>query len=218
MSKLLKTLTVATVFAASMNSYASPMLTAGKLVNKADRSLTFSGITHGTNLSTYQESNVLVTVNDDAFVSFSPFGAPTTGGFHYGSGGNESFVSVRGTDNAVFSEIDFLLGNGWSASSALLRYETFLGGQLTGAAVNMVATGIVKITDDRGFDEIRLGATVGPTTYNSFGDFQAIALDNMHLSVSAKGNVANKVPEPGSVALLGLALAGLIAARRKKTG
>ncbi len=114
-----------------------------------------------------------ITVPDTGGVGFNAFGAGTEFAFHYGSGGNFSFVTIKGTDAAVFSGIEFKLGWGFGASSTNLLWETRLGGSVTGSGTEFSLTrgGVVGWTDVSGIDELRVAANYSFTGSSVLGDF-----------------------------------------------
>lgn len=209
----IKSLVCAAIAAVTLTAQAAPVLSTGT-VTTINRSMTFNALNASfIDLNAYEEDEMYATIDDFTYVGFGAFaGYDNRGtGFHYGSGGNNSYVSIRGTDNAVLSAIDFVLGNGFGNSKTTLRFETFLNGEFSGSFFQAgLLNGVYKISDAAGFDEIRLGGNVA-ATYGSFNDFQAIALDDVHVQLKT-----GDVPEPAGLALFGLALAGLAAARRKK--
>jgi hypothetical protein len=211
MKPVLRTFLLAAGLAASLGASATPIVEVGKNVVRADFSLTFTGIFTGRDLSAYEESGIFVTTPGVALSGQQMFsGDPRLSGFYYGDGGNESFATIRGVNSEVFAAADFLLGNGWSLPSNFMRYSTYLNGVLTGSGVTQLDSGIVRISDLGGFDELRLNShALQPAEY---GSFQAIALDDMNLQL---WEPEAAVPEPGQIALLGAAVIALRAARRK---
>lgn len=189
---------------------------AGSAVTSVDRVATFDSITGGIDLSAYTEGLLSITVPSVSFVDFDPFnGAGSTPGFHYGIGGNTSFVTVRGTDNAVFTGIEFLLGTGYASNGAQVRWSTFLDNVQTGTGVSALSQGtVVGWSDPTGFDELRVSATLASSPTLEFGDFQAIALDN--LSAELHDYNGEPIPEPSTLLILGFGLVGLGLFRRRK--
>jgi hypothetical protein len=194
-------------------SIAVPIFTtgAGSAVTLAGRSATFDAITfNGLDLSSYSEDLLSISVPDPSFVGFDPFnGGPFTA-FHYGTAGNSNFVTIRGTDNAVFSAMEFLLGTGFQEDTvARIRWATFLNNVQTGTGQSVLVEGtIVGWSDPSGFDELRVIADNGTVGTLNFGDFQAIALDDVQ---------AQLVPEPSTAALLlASGLAALAVMRRRR--
>ena len=145
-------------------------------------------------------------MDDTSWVGFPAFapGDSRTTGFHYGDGGNEEYVTIRGTDDATFFALDLLLGSGYGFGINNLRWETYLNGNLTGSGVETsVAQGsIVGWSDSSGFDELRVAAGIVETP--GFGEEQAIAIDDLRVRLAPF-----LVPVPGSAALIGLGLAGM---------
>ncbi len=189
----------------------------GGSVTTADRSANFDSVISGTtDLSTYTENSLNITVNDIAFIdpltNLFSFGSPLPNPpptYHYGSGGNNDYVSISGTDGAIFSAIDFLLGTGEGTTVANIQWKTYLSGSETGSGVETgIGKGqIVGWVDAGGFDELRVAA--GSQTMPGFGNIQYLAIDDLQAQIAA-------VPVPAAVWLLGSALIGLFSFRRKE--
>lgn len=214
-----KVLWIAGLVLAAMTGHvhAAAVFSSNAVVTTVNRSATFDSLTsNDLDLSSYSEDSMFVTVGDVSFQGFTAFtpGDNRTTGFHYGRAGNNSFVTIKGTDGVVFKAIDFLLGDGYvSASVTNVRWETYLNGVLTGSGTeSSVARGtVVGWTDANGMDELRVAADA----FNSqpgFGGFQAIAIDDLRVQFGSPA----AVPEPGSLALWGLGTLGAMFARRKR--
>jgi hypothetical protein len=198
----------------SYQAAAAPIFSSSSVVTVTDRSATFDSLTsNGIDLSSYSEDSLFVTVNDTTYQGFSAFnpGDTRTTGFHYGSGGNMEYISIRGTDNAVFNAIDLLLGNGNSGSTQSVRWETYLLGALTGSGIeSSIGRGsIVGWFDSSGFDELR----VASAAWNDpgFGNHNTAVLDNVRVQLALV-----TVSEPSIIALFAAGLLGVGFARRRK--
>ena len=171
----------------------------GSAVTSVDRSATFDSITtNGIDLASYAEGLLSITVPDISFVgsSFNPFLDFTSTRLHYGDGGNTDFVTLRGTDSAVFSGLEMKVGLGLGGPDTRVSWETYLTGSLTGFGTFTVAKGTIAgwADDMTGFDELRVigddGSLINPSL--DFGDFQAIALDDVDVQLRSAG----VIPEP----------------------
>ena len=202
---------------------AAPIVTigAGSAVSSVDRSATFSSLTsNGIPLGNYTEGNLRVATNGFSYQGFNPFvdGVPSDGttAFYYDDGGSTSFVTITGTDDAVFSGLEFQVGDGFYFGSPNTRvtWEMYLNGAITGFGSTILPQGaIIGFFDPTGFDELRVagddGSYAGVSL--SFGDAQAIALDNLVAQV-----LVQEVPEPASLALWGISSMGLAWCARRR--
>ena len=200
---------VLTAVAMSGGVYAAPVFSVAEVVTSVDRTATFDSLTSiGINLSNYSEDSLFVTVNDTTWQgppTFQPFKFVSTRstGFHYGDDGNNSYVSIRPTDSAIFSAVDFLLGAGNTSEPTLnLNWQTYLNGNLTGSGLqtSLARGSTVGWLDAGGFDELRVAASdPGYSSNPGFGNIQHIALDDVRIQV---------VPEPATAGML--AISGLV--------
>ncbi len=190
--------------------HAVPVFTNTAVVGTATNSATFDAITSNTtDLNGYSEDGIIVSVPDSSNVGFDAFnGGPTTG-FHYGDGGNFSWVTISMVSGASISALDFLLGDGNPSTTTNLIWETFQGATSTGFGdAGFLSKGTtVGWTDTAGFTSIRVAAL--GFDISSFGEFQAIALDNVRIAAPAV------VPVPAAVWLFGSALGVMGVMRRK---
>ena len=167
------------------NAHASLVFSTTQVVTSADRVATFDSLeTNGLSLANYSESSLSVSVSNFNYQGFEAFGPGDTRstGFYYEDAGNNDYVSIRGTDNAAFTALDFLLGDGHgnSIANTNLQWQAFLGGELIGAGVESgVAKGsVVGWYDVLGFDELRVAAGSAKLE-PGFGLHQSIAIDDL---------------------------------------
>lgn len=180
---------------------------AGTAVSVVDHQATFDGVVGGTNLLGYTEDNLVISVND----SHCCFDQA-----HYGAGGNFDFVTITTVDDAVMAGVEAIVGWGFTTqTTGNVIWETRLDGIVTGGGVftktffsSLPSNTVNGWADVSGFDELRLAAHPTNTT---LGAYQAIALDNVRVQLLA----TVPVPEPGTVTLLGIAMLGLGARRRR---
>lgn len=189
---------------------ALPIYDNAEVVGSVTNTATFDSIYTGLSLHSYTEDGITLTLADSAYEGFDAFNRGRESNFHYGSGGNNSWVTIAMEDNSRIYSLDFLLGDGWSnrTTTSNLIWETFDGSTSTGFGdVNAMRGSTAGWTDTSGFTSIRVAASSG--NIDSFGQFQAIALDNLRVGAAS-------VPEPGTLGLLGLGVLALGVSRRTK--
>lgn len=191
-------------------AHAAPIYStgAGNSVTTANYSATFDTIVTGTALLGYTENNLRVSIDDDAYTEFTP-GPGFDDNFHYGSSGNNSYVSISTVDSQNITGLEFLLGSGWYGAPGYMAWEIYKAGSLVGLGNSgFISAGtVVGWRDDIGFDELRVGFSIDSSYH--LGDYQAIALDNLNVQTSSP------VPEPSTFLLLGAGLAGIGLLRRR---
>lgn len=123
----------------------------------------------------------------------------------YPDGGDNGYTKIVRSDGSDFFEIGFLTGSGWGPQATRTFYELFDNG-------TSVLSGFFDKANGRdvgylgfgagGFDEVRVYDRPSNQVWNAF------ALDSIELN--------GAVPEPATLALLGLGLAVLAFARRRE--
>lgn len=199
---------------------------AGSAVTTIDRSATFDSLNaDGISLVGYTEGQLIISANNTLYQGTNFFVEPIVGDgstqYFYGNGGDNSFVTITGTDGAIFSAIEFMVGDGFggvASPNTRVAWATYLNGILTGSGTDLIPQGgVIGFLDATGFDELRVAAdddNINGPTFN-FGDAQAIAIDNLNAQLSSS---ATGVPEPASLAVWGICSAGFVLAglRRRR--
>jgi len=198
---------------------ASTIFSISQVVTSTDRSATFDSLTSdGIDLSNYTEDSLFIIVNnrgafqDPTFTPFAPNDFRTTA-FHFAGGGSFDYLSISGTDSAVFTGFDFLLGNGEPGDFTNVRWETYLNGALisSGLESGLIKGQVVGWADANGFDELRVAASIAQAL-PGFGNRQGIAIDDVRAEL-----LVSQVPAPAAVWLFGSSLIVLFGKRRFST-
>jgi len=198
---------------------AAPVLSfgAGSAVTTVDRFTNFDTIMQGQDLSAFSDNGLTVARAGNALCQVdlcgsSPGFSGMSGGIHYaGTGG--LFLSIATTDAARIFGLEFNIGTGFGGTNKNGYFEIFTNSVLVGSG-SFVVPGfptIVGFSDTTGFDELRIGMFLGSSPITAFGAGNAIAADNLSVQLTPAD-----IPEPGTLALFAIGLAGLGASRRRR--
>lgn len=214
MKKMLLKLSVAALAAAAVCSASAAVLQsfgAGSVVRTVTNSATFDANTSLAN--DYTEGGLLFHFsgsganNGCGYAGFDCYDSPSEIGIGFegnymATAGSNAYVSIRKADGSDFERIEFAVGSGYLNLNGYWR--TFNDAVQTGAGnFSRNGGGILALSDLAGFDEVRYFAF---STANRTSGFSSAAIDSVVVGV----------PEPGSAALFGLGLLGLMGLRRTR--
>lgn len=202
---------IALVAMVSISASAAVITTAGSgsAVTNVFRQALFTGISGS--LLNYTEGGLIVSTNNSQ-CCFSDT--------YYGAGGGNNFVTITTPESFNFAGLELDLGSGFfNVGPHNVVWQTYRdsgltdSGVITGVNAGYPSTfSVLGWSDVNLFDTLLIGAAPTSTGYNTFGQFQAVALDNVKLDMNGR----QSVPEPASIALFGLGMLGFAAARRRK--
>lgn len=218
MKKPVVALAVAALTLMNQTAFGAPILHTSDFIATGDRTnfVDFESIGNTSSFgNTFTQNGVTVTqVNgevNDIWTTCSSCWLSNTSLSWYPNGGDAGWTEITMTDSSDFFNIGLDLGSGYGPGSRSVLYEVLNNGVslLFGSITTPSnADGYIGFSGG-GFDQVRLRNTSGGGNFGD-GAINALAIDNVELS----GNT-NQVPEPASLALLGLGLAGLTFSRRK---
>jgi len=168
---------------------------------------TFDTLSSGDDLAAYTEDGLFITVNDKHCCFNGSFYA--NGGYSSGTSQSDSLYQIGTTDLSLFVGLELsILDWGGNSSYSTLIWETYMSGALTDSGTLTTPTGttILGFSDNSGFNELRIGMFAGTALNNP------LYIDNIRIG----NKVSSSIPEPTSLALLGLGLASFGFSRKKK--
>lgn len=127
------------------------------------------------------------------------------------SGGNAYGTNLVLTANGLdMHAVEVLVGTGYSYNDFYAVWEAYNDNVLVGSGLAHLFGGtVLGFSGPESFDTLRVGTSYTPnmTTHS----YNATAFDNIHVQFG------ESVPEPTSIALLGLGIAAFVVARRRKS-
>jgi hypothetical protein len=150
--------------------------------------------------ATNQNLNVVVNNGSQVLSGLGPVGFPA-----FDAIGEGSFAALFTTDQSEFG-FDLIGGNLEAANGAILNFFRRDGSLIDTVTLNNLSDKSYGFKRDGGVFDI-----AGVSVHNN--DLAGIGVDNVRFDVRSGGNV----PEPASIALVGMALLGLAATYRRKS-
>ena len=156
--------------------------------------------------------------NGCGFANSNPLcvGVPGFAGFSnnymygFGTGG---FFTIKAAGPDPFIGLEFTPGTGGGQSPVDVLWEAFSGLNVVGSGVATVAvTDVLGFSDAGGFDSLRFTSTFKNDIPDFTGGDNAPAFDKVRAQFTTQ---RTQVPEPATLALVGLAIAGMGASRRR---
>jgi hypothetical protein len=186
-------------------------LGAGAAVRLVTNSASFEGNTQL--LNNYVEDGLLFRYvgtgnnNECGYAGFDCYDFPTDlspafAGNYLATAGTNSYISISRANGQDFYGVEFAAGSGYGSLNGY--WQTYDDGLRTGAGNFSAPRGaVLGLLDSTGFDEVRYFAF---STANKQSGFSAPAIDEVRVNV----------PEPGTLALLGLGLVGVSFGRKRR--
>jgi hypothetical protein len=128
--------------------------------------------------------------------------SPAFSGNYLATGGSNSYISISQANGKDFYGVEFAAGSGYASLNGY--WQTYNDGLRTGAGNFSTPRGaVLGLLDATGFDEVRFFTF---SSANKQSGFSAPAIDDVRVNV----------PEPGTLALLGLGLFGVSLGRKRR--
>ncbi len=126
--------------------------------------------------------------------------------------GTDSVWTLSKVGGGAFNLLGFDIGSGYQGGSGAVTSLTLTGNLVGGGTVSQVFNGL-----SQSFQTLSVTSqfyNLSSVTFNAYGPNNRAAFDNIVVSVGAPAG--GSVPEPASLGLMGLGLAGLGAMRRNR--